>query len=124
MDNPVILYVDDESDALKAVSMGLEERGFTMLTANTGQDALDMLKTSAPDVIMTDLRMLPMNGFELFQQIKKDPKHQNTPFIFLTAVNDSMAQKYGEKLGVDAYITKPVDLDELVLVIKNKLASR
>ena len=124
MASPTILYVDDEPDALKAVSLGMQVRGFNLITANSGPEALELLKTVTPDLIITDLRMLPMNGFELFQEIKKDPRNQNIPFFFLTAVNDSLAQKYGQKLGVDAYLNKPVDLDDLVLAINNKLASQ
>lgn len=124
MSKPVILYVDDEPDALKAIGLGLEERGYNVLSAGSGSEALEVIRKNVPDLIITDLRMQPMNGFDLFQEIKKNKKFQQTPFFFLTAVNDALAQKYGQKLGVDAYITKPVDLDELVTAISNKLAGR
>ena len=124
MDKPVILFVDDEPDTLKVISSGLEERDFKMLQANTGEEALELLKTNKPDLILADLRMQPMNGFELFQQVKKDPKFVTTPFLFLTAVDEILAKKYGQKLGVDAYITKPVELDDLVSIIKNRLGRK
>ncbi len=116
-----ILYIDDEEEALSAMKIGLEERGYEVTTALSGEDALGTLKDQTPDVIITDLRMTPMNGFELFQQVKKIPKFKSTPFFFLTAVDDFLAQKYGQTLGVDAYITKPVDLDSIDTMIRQKI---
>lgn len=116
-----ILYIDDEEEALSAMKIGLEDRGYEVTTALSGEDALGTLKKQTPDVIITDLRMTPMNGFELFQQVKKIPKFKATPFFFLTAVDDFLAQKYGQTLGVDAYITKPVDLDSIDMIIRQKV---
>jgi CheY-like chemotaxis protein len=116
-----ILYIDDEEEALSAMKIGLEERGYEVTTAVSGEDALGTLKKETPDVIITDLRMTPMNGFELFQMVKKIPKFKATPFFFLTAVDDFLAQKYGQTLGVDAYITKPVDLDSIDTMIRKKI---
>ncbi|MBI1770287.1 MAG: response regulator [Bacteroidetes bacterium] len=121
MKKSIILYVDDEPIALTSVKAGLIDRGYDVLTAETGEDAMELLKTNTPDLIIADLRMQPMNGFELFQQVKKLPTHSNVPFFFLTAVDDFLAQKYGQTIGVDAYITKPVELDSLDHLIKNKL---
>ena len=123
MNKPLILFVDDETEALESLKCALEARGYAMLTAKSGSEALDVLKANAPDLIIADLRMQPMNGFELFQQVKKNVRFSKTPFFFLTAVNDSLAQKYGETLGVDAYITKPVDIDRLDTLIANRLPS-
>ena len=61
------------------------------------------------------------NGFELFQQIKKDGQFKSLPFVFLTGVDDYYAKKFGKDLGSAAYITKPVDLDELEQIIKEKI---
>ena len=117
-----ILFVDDEKDVLDSFRAGLTERGYDIVTALTGAEALEILNSYIPDIIFADLRMQPMNGFDLFHQVKKDSKLSRIPFFFLTAVNDFLAQKYGEKLGVDAYITKPVDLDSLDTLIKNKIS--
>jgi DNA-binding response OmpR family regulator len=119
-----ILYVDDEINALHALMLGLEDRGYEVLIAETGADALEILKTEKPDVIITDLRMIPMNGFELFQEIKKKENLQSVVFFFLTAVDDFLAQKYGQTLGVDAYITKPIELDYLDSIIKQKVGNK
>ncbi len=119
-----VLYVDDEVEALSSLKMGLEDRGYDVLTAESGSEALKVLKSNTPDVIIADLRMQPMNGFELFQEVKKNKKFLNIPFFFLTAVDDFLAQKYGKTLGVDAYITKPIDLDNLEAILKSKLAKK
>ncbi len=119
---PLILYIDDEPDALTALKAGLEDRGYSVATAESGAEALTWLEAHTPDLIIADLRMQPMNGFELFQIVKKDPKFADTPFFFLTAVDEYLAQKYGHSLGVDAYITKPVDLQMLDQQIQNKLS--
>lgn len=124
MSKPLILYVDDDRDVLTSVQIGLDERGYTVLTAESGKEALQLLSTQSPKLIMADLRMQPMNGFELFQEVKKIPRLSDTPFFFLTAVDDFLAQKYGDTLGVDAYITKPVDLIDLDTLIKNALATK
>ncbi|MBI5020073.1 MAG: response regulator [Ignavibacteriales bacterium] len=116
-----ILYVDDEVDALHALKLGLEDRGFEVLISETGADALEILRSEKPDVIIADLRMTPMNGFELYQEIKKKKNLKSVVFFFLTAVDDFLAQKYGQTLGVDAYITKPIELDYLDSVIKQKV---
>ena len=121
MDRPTILYVDDEPDALSSMSTGLADRGYSVLTASSGEEALDILKTQQPDLVIADLRMQPMNGFELYQHVKKEARFAATPFFFLTAVDDFLAQKYGQTLGVDAYIVKPVDLEHLVKMIEGKL---
>jgi DNA-binding response OmpR family regulator len=119
-----ILYVDDEINALHALMLGLEDRGYEVLIAETGADALEILKTEKPDVIIADLRMTPMNGFELFQEIKKKKNLQSVVFFFLTAVDDFLAQKYGQTLGVDAYITKPIELEYLDSIIKQKVGNK
>ncbi len=124
MEKPVILYVDDDHELLQAFKIGLEDRGYTILGAESGDEALLILKTNTPDLIIADLRMQPMNGFDLFQNVRKNAKHAKIPFFFLTAVDDFLAQKYGQKLGVDAYITKPVDLDNLDAIISTKLAEK
>jgi CheY-like chemotaxis protein len=122
MKKTVILYVDDEPDVLSSFKVGMEERGYVVLAAESGAEALELLERNTPQVIITDLRMQPMNGFEFFQAVKKIPRFADTPFYFLTAVDEYLAQKYGTSLGVDAYLTKPVDLQMLDEQIQNRLS--
>ena len=121
MNKKTILYVDDEKDTLNAVQVGLGDKGYDVLIADSGEAALKVLKSNTPDIIIADLRMQPMNGFELFQEVKKIKRLSHIPFFFLTAVDDFLAQKYSQSLGVDAYITKPVDIDTLERYIQSKL---
>ena len=121
MGKRLILYVDDDREVLETFKIGLEARGYSMLMAESGDEGLELLKTNTPDLIIADLRMQPMNGFDFFQKVRKDVKWAKVPFFFLTAVDDFLAQKYGQKLGVDAYITKPVDMDNLDALISSKL---
>lgn len=125
MENQInILYVDDDLSALYALKLGLEDKGYLVRIAETGADALEMMKKEEPDLILADLRMAPMNGFELFQEVRKKKHLQSVRFFFLTAVDDIIAQKYGHSLGVDAYITKPLDLDALDKVIREKVRNK
>jgi CheY-like chemotaxis protein len=122
MSNLKILYIDDEKGALDVLKLGLENKGYEVFTCLSGQEALDHLqKEKTPDIIIADLRMSPMNGFDLFQQVKKDNRFLNVPFFLLTGMDDNLAQKFGQTLGVDAYVTKPVDLDNLDAIIRRKL---
>jgi DNA-binding response OmpR family regulator len=124
MKKPVILLVDDQKDILDSFQAGLGDRGYDVITAQTGAEALEILNSYAVDIIMADLRMQPMNGFDLFQNVKKNAKLAGIPFFFLTGVHDYLAQKYGSTLGVDAYITKPVDIDDLDAIVKDKLSGK
>ena len=107
---------------LSAVQSALEDIGYRVTTCDDGYKALTELQKDIPDLIITDLRMIPMNGFELFQRIKKVTSLAKVPFFFMSAINDPLAAKYSETLGVDGYITKPVDLEELGATISKKLA--
>jgi DNA-binding response OmpR family regulator len=122
MKKPVILFVDDEVDALTSFDLGLTDRGYKVVTATNGDDALKVLQRETPDLIIADLRMEPMNGFEFFQHVKKMSRLAPIPFFFLTAVDDPIAQKYGQTLGVDAYLTKPIDLERLDDKIRSTLS--
>ena len=117
----IILLVDDEPSILKATKAGLVDRGFTVKTVETAEEALKALKSITPSIIVSDLVMPGTNGFELFQEVRKQEKFQSIPFVFLTAVDDYYAEKFGRELGSAAYITKPVDLDELERIIREKI---
>ena len=117
----VVLLVDDEPSILKATRVGLTDRGFTVQAADGAEEALKIMKTVTPSIIVSDLVMPGTNGFELFQEVRKEEKFQTIPFLFLTAVDDYYAEKFGRELGSAAYITKPVDLDELERIIRDKI---
>ena len=93
------------------MKIGLEMRGYVVLTAGGGKEGLEILRVTIPDLILADLRMSPMNGFDFFREAKKLPKLDRTPVVFLTAVDDGFAQKYGKSLGAVGYLPKPAELD-------------
>jgi DNA-binding response OmpR family regulator len=117
----VILLVDDEPAILKATSMGLIQRGFTVQAVEGAEAAMREIHRLKPSIVVSDLVMPGTNGFELFQEIRKEREFATLPFVFLTGVDDYYAKKFGKDLGSAAYITKPVDLDELVQIIKEKI---
>lgn len=117
----VVLLVDDEQSLLKATSIGLKDRGFTVHTADSGELAIQAIRSLKPSIVVSDLAMPGMNGFELYQEVKKEAEYKLLPFVFLTAVDDFYAKKFGKQLGGAAYLTKPVDIDELAQIIKEKM---
>jgi DNA-binding response OmpR family regulator len=117
----LVLLVDDEPSILRATSTGLKNRGFNVHTVDGADEALREIHKLRPSIVVSDLVMPGTNGFELFQQIKKDGAFKTLPFVFLTGVDDYYAKKFGKDIGGAAYITKPVDLDELEQIIKEKI---
>lgn len=120
-DDKLVLLVDDEQSLLKATSIGLKDRGFRVQTAESGELAIKAIQSLKPSIVVSDLAMPGMNGFELYQEVKKNAEYKSLPFVFLTAVDDFYARKFGKELGGAAYITKPVDLDELERILKEKM---
>ncbi|MBI3194954.1 MAG: response regulator [Ignavibacteriae bacterium] len=114
---PLVLFVDDDRVILKILSEGLKDHDIDVITTDNPADALERLKSFTPDIIITDLKMEPMNGFEFFQHVKKINRLSVVPFFFLTAVEDPLSKKYGTSLGATEYFTKPVDLDQLAEAI-------
>ncbi|HXX64436.1 MAG TPA: response regulator [Bacteroidota bacterium] len=117
----LVLLVDDEPAILRATSTGLKQRGFTVHAVDGADAALQVIHNLRPSIVVSDLVMPGTNGFELFQEIKKEHEFTSLPFVFLTGVDDYYAKKFGRELGGAAYITKPVDLDELEQIIKEKI---
>ncbi|HUI31010.1 MAG TPA: response regulator [Candidatus Acidoferrales bacterium] len=120
-DSPLILLVDDEQANLELFSTILTEEGYRVLSAARGDDALHLLETSKPDLIISDIYMPEMGGFEFYEKVQKVQELRSVPFIFLSALSDWQHVREGKELGADDYLTKPVDIDELVTTVKGKL---
>lgn len=119
----VVLLVDDEPGLLQATQASLAERGFTVRAVDGADAALRVVHQFKPSIIVSDLKMPGTNGFELFEKLKGDKEMTAIPFVFLTAVDDYFARKVGKELGGAAYVTKPVDLDELERIIRDKIGA-
>jgi DNA-binding response OmpR family regulator len=117
----IILLVDDEPSLLQATKVGLVDRGFNVRAVEGAEAAMKAIHSLKPSIVVSDLVMPGTNGFELFQEMKKEAEFQSIPFVFLTAVDDYHAKKFGKDMGGAAYMTKPVDLDELEKLIKDQL---
>jgi len=117
-----ILVVDDNPDIIIAVKNGLESisNDYEVLGAESGMKCLEMLKTDNPDLVLLDIMMPEMSGWETFDKIKGNQNWGNIPVIFLTARTDNIAKKAGGFLG-DDYIEKPFKIDELIKRIEQIL---
>lgn len=112
--NPTnILLVDDEEHILNAIQLNLELDGYIVTTAITGIDALKKIKNSSFDLVVLDVMLPEMNGFDVCKEIRKTDNH--TPILFLSAKGTSAEKIQGLKLGADDYLTKPFNLEELLL---------
>jgi len=116
-----ILLVDDEPGLRQAVQAYLEDSGFTVTTAANAQVAWELLQQQKPDLVVSDVMMPQMSGYQFLKQLRDDPRFQHLPVVFLTARGMTKDRIAGFRAGVDGYIAKPFDPDELVAVIENLL---
>ena len=114
-----ILFVEDQEDLGNVVKQYLEISEYDVTWCTNGSIAFKTFTTDSADfdLLIIDVQLPGMNGFELAERIKKE--NGNVPFLFLTARNEKKDRLHGLKIGADDYITKPFDIDELVLRIKN-----
>jgi len=116
-----LLVVDDEPNLLRAVAACLRAEGFDVVTARSGAEALVRVAESVPDLVVSDIRMPGMDGYQLARQLRASPRTALTPVVFLTAKDETADRIEGFRSGVDAYLVKPFEPDELVAVIRNIL---
>jgi len=114
-----ILLVDDEPGLRTAVKTFLEDEGFEIFIAVDGEDGWEKAQTIFPDLIISDIMMPRANGYALLEKIREDEKLGGTPVIFLTAKGMTLDRTEGYLAGVDDYISKPFDPDELAARVKN-----
>src|ERR1044072_2529305 len=116
-----LLVVDDEPNLLRAVGACLRGEGFDVVTARSGAEALVRVAETVPDLIVSDIRMPGMDGYQLARQLRSSPRTALTPVVFLTAKDETADRIEGFRPGVDAYLVKPFEPDELVAVISGIL---
>jgi len=109
-----ILIVDDEPNIVMALEYTFKKNNYEVFIARDGQEALDIVKTSFPDVIILDVMMPMVDGYATLEQIKKDDNLKHTKVIFLSAKNKESDIKKGLALGADAYLTKPFSIKKVV----------
>lgn len=123
--NKKILVAEDEPDIRGLIRFSLEFIGLRVVEAANGQEALDLATTEQPDLIMLDVRMPKLNGYEACQQLKEQESTRDIPVVFLSARGQETEIKYGLELGAVEYILKPFAPDQLqkrVLSLLERLA--
>lgn len=113
-----ILVVEDTPSERELMSHYLRESGYTVINAVSAQEALNKAIEQKPDVIITDVVMPGMSGFELCRSLKKHPITEKVPIIICTSKNQEIDRLWGMKQGADAYITKPFTREQLVRAVK------
>lgn len=116
-----VLIVDDSQTLRQMLSELLQKNGMTVLQATNGIEAKEQIETKAPDLVITDLIMPQMNGYELCRWIKNQPTTQNIPVLICSTKSEEFDRYWGMKQGADAYITKPFHPPELMNTVKQLL---
>lgn len=119
-----ILTVEDDIAIGETLTVLLEKYGFDSILAKDGSEGLSMIDAEKPDLVITDVMMGGMNGFELLAEIRRRPGTELLPVIMLTAKIDLRSRLHGLELGADDYLTKPFEFQELYLKISNLLNTR
>jgi DNA-binding response OmpR family regulator len=109
-----ILIVDDEPNIVMSLEYTFKKNNFEVFIARDGQEALDILKNQFPDIIILDVMMPLVDGFETLEQIKKNEQLNHCKVIFLSAKNKESDIEKGMSLGADAYLTKPFSIKKVV----------
>ena len=118
---PAILVVDDHLDLLENIAMALESEGYQVQRAQDGMAALEVLDTQPVDLILADIAMPRMNGYQLYDRVRENDAWVNIPFLLLTARALDSDIRYGKEMGVDDYLTKPIQREDLLAVVRGKL---
>lgn len=114
----VILAVDDEEHILELLVYNLESNGFRVLTADSGEKGIEILRKEAVDLLLLDIMLPGIDGMEMLKRIRKDPDTAELPVIMLTAKSEEINKVLGLEVGADDYISKPFGIYELVARVK------
>ncbi len=116
-----ILVIEDDMILLESVSDFLKEEGFNVILANNGKAGIEMALKHLPDLILCDILMPVMSGYDVLKKLKSEISASLIPFIFMTAKTEREDILLAMKMGVDDYITKPIDFDELISRITKRI---
>lgn len=117
-----ILHIEDDNNFRDSISCILEDEGFEMIPAGSGKDGLNRIMENSPDIVLCDVRLPDKSGFEILMELKSSKI--NTPFIFLTGLNDDESIMKGTRLNADDYLSKSVKSNVLVAKIRSAIARR
>jgi DNA-binding response OmpR family regulator len=118
-----VLCIEDDREIAQLIGEELEDRDFEVIVAYNGRDGFAVILANAPDLVLCDLSMPSMSGFEVLERLTAvAPRFQDMPFVFLTALADRESELKGRRLGADDYVTKPIDFDVLETILRARLA--
>jgi DNA-binding response OmpR family regulator len=118
-----ILCVEDDKETAALLAEDLTERGYQVRQVHNGRDGLAAILAEPPDLVLCDLSMPVMSGFDLLEQLTaRGTRFNDIPFVFLTALTDRDTELKGRKLGADDYVTKPIDFELLDTILQARLS--
>lgn len=120
-DHKRLLLIDDDPNLILLVKDYLEFRGYEVVTAENGREALEILEQDIPDMIICDVMMPEMDGYSLVKHVREDPKTNWVPVLFLSAKGQSQDRVRGLNTGADVYMVKPFEPEELVAQVESSL---
>ena len=118
MDNIKVLVIDDDTNICELLRLYLEKEGFSVISVNDGEAALSAFKSEEPDIVLLDIMLPKLDGWQVCREIRK---FSETPIIMLSAKGETFDKVLGLELGADDYVTKPFDTKEIVARIKSVL---
>ncbi|GBD00073.1 Alkaline phosphatase synthesis transcriptional regulatory protein PhoP [bacterium HR17] len=118
-----VLVADDDPAIVELVRLNLEVRGYEVLTADNGADAIRMAMTEKPNLLIVDVLMPEVDGYEVIRVLKESPETAHIPIIVLTAYASDVGAMVSWMQGADSYLAKPFNPDELLVVVERVLAS-
>ncbi len=116
-----VLVVDDEPNIVLSIEFLMQQAGFDVVTAEDGESALESVAETPPDLILLDISLPGISGFDVLEQLRNDPRHARLPIIMLTAHGREVEKEKGLALGADDYVTKPFSTQALVEKVKSLL---
>lgn len=119
-----LLLVDDEPGLREAVKDYLQDSGFNVQVASNAREGWGLMQKHTPDLVISDVMMPQVDGYQFLKQVREDPRFKALPVVFLTAKGMTTDRIQGYQAGVDAYLPKPFDPDELVAIVENLLERR
>src|SRR5512146_529368 len=112
-----VLLIDDERQWLELIRQVLANESYHVITADSGEAALRKLQRKKPDLILSDVRMPDLNGFDLYLKVRSNPKLKGVPYVFMSSIDDYDAKRTAKKIGADDYLEKPYDTESMKAIV-------
>lgn len=116
-----VLVVDDVQTEMELICRALRDEGIDTVRASDGDEAITRIQEETPDLVILDVVMPRMNGFEVVREIRDNAKTKNLPIILCTQKNTEIDRVWGTELGADAYVTKPFEAEQFITIVRRLL---